>query len=69
MNPRATQSANKQNKYLWDQCILPPKTFSGVDQAPNQRLFFPLSGPFSSIVRSFLVVHSTSDPLVERSFN
>ena len=26
----------------------PPLTFSGVDEIPNQRLAFPLYGPFSS---------------------
>ena len=39
---------NEQNKYFWAQFALPPITFSGVDQAPNQRLVFLLRGPFSS---------------------
>ena len=41
---------------------------SGVDQAPNQHLVSPLYGPFHQVVLSFVVVHSTSDPLVECSF-
>ena len=28
-------------------------TYSGVDQAPSQRLVFPLYGPFSSSRRAF----------------
>ena len=38
---------NEQKRCLWAQIALPP-TFSGVDQAPDQRLVFPLCGPFSS---------------------
>ena len=38
----------KLKKYLWAQFTFPPITFFGVDQAPNQRLFFPVYGPFSS---------------------
>ena len=34
--------------YLWAQLTLPPITLSGVDQAPNQRLFSHFYGPFDS---------------------
>lgn len=71
VNHRATQSALTtwlsgspcifdQNKYLWARDSLPPKTFSRVDQAPNQRLVFTLYGlPSLLTVRSFIVAHST----------
>ena len=48
---------NEQNKYFWAQFALPPITFSGVDQAPNQRLVFPSHGPSLQVVLSFIVVH------------
>ena len=47
---------------------LPPIASSGVDQAPNHRLIFPVYGPSLQVVRSFIAVHSTSNPLVEGSF-
>ena len=67
---------HKQKKCLWAQLTLPSITLSGVDQAPNQRLVFPmLYGPFMSS-RAFFhrgkaplpTSDPISDPLVERSF-
>lgn len=50
------------------QFALPPIPFYGVDQAPIQHLDFPLYGPSLEVARSFIVVHSTADPLVECSY-
>ena len=60
---------NEQYMYLWDQFTLPPIPFPGFGQAPHQRLVYPpLPVCFSRREYHFIVVHSTSDPLVERSF-
>ena len=56
----------KQKKCPWAPFTLPPITFSGVDQAPNQRLVSLYIVLSHQVVRSFIVVHSTSDPLVAR---
>ena len=54
----------QRTKCLWAQFSFPPKTSSGVDQAPNQRPVFPfkLYDPSSSRESPFVVVHSTSAP-------
>ena len=41
-----------KKKYLWAEFALPPTTSSGVDQAPNQCLVFPLYGPSLLVLRS-----------------
>ena len=35
---------NERKKNLWAQLALPRKRFSGINQAPNQRLVFPFYG-------------------------